>query len=101
MQLTGTILAGSYPQGKLLTALLTLCTLRWAALLAGIGAFLVVALFIFTVILDALTQLCMHVSQVWNASTPIERLLILLIAWAFFYKMTPYLVKLCKLGKVF
>ena len=99
--LTNGILADGLKHEKLLTALLTLLSLKCTAILAALGAFLVIALIVFSIILDALLELSLHISQVWNASTPIERLLIFLIAWAFFYKLTPTFVRICKLGKEF
>lgn len=91
----------SVPRQKLLAAMFMLLSLKSVAIAIIVSTFLLAALSFFVVALDALTELCMHVSQVWNASTPIERLLIFVIAWVLIYKLTPVLVKLCKIGKVF
>lgn len=83
-------------QGKLVATLYMLSTLKWGAFVAIAGALLVILLFVLTLIMDALIELCTHIAQVWNASTSIERLLLFVVAWVFFYKATPALVRVCR-----
>lgn len=82
--------------GKLIAALYALSTLKWGAFVAIVGTLLVCLLFVLMLIMDALVELCTHIAQVWNGSTSIERLLLFVVAWVFFYKATPALVRLLK-----
>lgn len=86
---------------RLLTAVYVLLSMKYLAIVAVFGVFLVAALAFFVIILDALIELCSHVAQVWNGSTPIERLLILLLVWFFCYKMYPFVARLLKSNALF
>ncbi|SRR6266852_114023 len=83
---------------KLLAAILALMSCRLLVIVSVLLTFLVCTFFVFVLIIDALGELAYHISQVWNASTPIERLLIFLIAWAIVYKLTPVVCLVIKKG---
>lgn len=101
MQLTGRIIADETPRGKLLAALLALLSLKCTALAVIVGAFLIITLAVFTLILDALVELCGHIAQVYLACTPIERLLIFVLFILFFSKVSPWLVRILRAWKGF
>lgn len=83
-------------QEKLLAALCALFTLKAVYLTTIIGAFAVVVLFVLVVILDALIEICGHVSQMWAASSSIEKLLIFIVAWLFFWKISPVVARVIR-----
>lgn len=85
-------------EGKLIAALCTLFSLRLSAIIAIVGTALVVILFAFSLMVDALVEVCSHIAQVWNESNAIERLLIFILAWIVFYKLSPYIAKACRKG---
>jgi len=79
---------------KILASLYTFFSLKYSALVLLIGAFLIVLLMIFTLILEAMVELFGHIALIYSVCTPIERLLIFVLAWAFFAKSTPALIRL-------
>lgn len=99
--LTGRIITDKPSREKLLTALLMLLSLKVTAIAIILGFFFIVVLTIFVIVLDALVELSAHIAQVWSASSSIERLLIFVLAWVLIAKVSPIIVKVCKLGKGF
>lgn len=81
-------------QSKLFKAALLVTGLKWTTQLALAGALLAAALFVFSTIIDCVTEICTHVSEVWTSSSPIERLVILVLAVLFFRILTPVAVRL-------
>jgi hypothetical protein len=90
------ILADTPQNKKLFAALLALFGLKTTAIAAIVGTFLIVALFIFTILLDALYSVCCHIAQVWSESNALERLLIFFLAWLFLYKLAPLVARMIK-----
>ena len=101
MQLTGRIVAEETPREKLLTALLALLSLKCIALAVILGVFFLLTLTVFTIILDAMIEVCTHIAQLYIACTPIERLLVFILAWVFFVKVSPYVARIIKAWKGF
>lgn len=83
---------------KMLAAILALLSARLIVLASVLGAFLLGALFMFILIIDALSEMACHIAQVWNGSSSIERLILFLIAWAFCWKLTPVACSIIKRG---
>lgn len=80
---TENILTTRGAEQKLLSALVALFSLKFAAIAALALSFLAVVLFVFYVIFAAIYQVCSQLAQLWAASSPIEKLLFLLLAWVF------------------
>lgn len=57
---------------------------------------LLVVLFAFTVVIDALIEISTHIAAVYSSSDSITRLLIWIIASVFFYKASPYIARVLK-----
>lgn len=68
---------------KLLKAILTLMSLKFAAFAAAALSFIVVVLFVFYLIFSAIYQVCGQLAQLWAASNAIEKLIFVALAWAF------------------
>jgi len=83
---------------QLLAAILALMSARLIVLVSILGAFFTCTLFVFILIIDAISEMATHIAQVWNSSDSIEKLLLFLIAWAFCWKVTPVLCSVLKKG---
>lgn len=88
------------PEGRILrealASLFARFSLHYLAITALAGAALVLVLFVFVTIIDAVIQLCGSIAGVWNASNSIERLIILGIAWVILYKSLPYVARFAR-----
>lgn len=96
MQLGETILQHGTPQQKLLLLLALLSSLKGVTLGLLTGLFLVLVLFVFGLLADALYELTSHIAQLWGQSDAITKLLMLVLAVWLVKTFSPYVVKLNK-----
>lgn len=89
----------TYSGKRLLAALYALFSLRaaWSAIL--ISSIVVFILFVFSLIMNAIVELCCMIAQVWAGCNSIERLLLFFVAWLVLYKSTPVAIKLYRKGR--
>lgn len=93
------MLISSIPQGsKLFKAVLFFLALRGSMQFALAATLAALALFVFSVIIDALHELCSHVSEAWIGASPLERLIILVLAVLFARALSPIALKIWKRG---
>lgn len=93
-----TILSSPVLDEKLLKALLMLLSLRGIVKGFIIGAFLVITLFFFTMVADALCEITSHLAALWGQSDSITRLLLLCLAVYIIRKLSPFAVLLLRKG---
>jgi len=68
---------------RCLEAIVALLSLKFAALAALVLSFVAVVLFVFYLIFDAIYEVCTQLALLWGECNAIEKLLYVLIAWAF------------------
>jgi hypothetical protein len=85
---------------KILSAIIALFSLRCTALGAILGAFLVLALAIFATLLGALIEVCTDISQLYTTCSPIERVLVLVLAYCVLVKLAPIVLRVASWQKI-
>lgn len=70
-------------QKKLLQACIALMSLKFAAIASIVLSCVLIVLFILYLLFDAIYQVAAQIGQLWVECNAIEKLLFLLIAWAF------------------
>lgn len=87
-------------QSKLFKAVLLYLTIKGGLRLAIGGTVLALATFVFCTIVDATIELSQHIGAVWASSSPIERLIILVLAVLFIRMLSPVAVRLYRKGQL-
>lgn len=80
--LTPNMVAKNEAEKKLLQAIFTFLTVKFSIVILSSVALLVVLLYLLSVLLDALFQICGQIAQVYGQSSPIEKLLLFVLIWA-------------------
>ena len=80
---------------NLLAALCLLFSLKAVYIALVVGASAAALLFVLSLLLDALLEITHHVAEIWLASNSIEKLLMFVVAWMFFYKCSPMIARVC------
>lgn len=74
---------------KLFKAILLYLSLKGTMQLAIVATLAALVLFAFSVVTDAVMELCQHLYEVWTHASGVERLCILLLAILFLQKVAP------------
>jgi hypothetical protein len=84
---------------RMLLSLYTFFSLKIAFVVAVVGLALIAILYVFSLFINALVELCTSIAQTYTACTSIEKLLALVIALVVFNKFAPVAMRTFRIWK--